>query len=66
MECDYSFEMLYKAAFGKSLSKKLKTQLQKSTQEEINQLVKKWAVKAGWTTMKKNGADNCEYLAFYP
>lgn len=66
VECDYSFEMLYKAAFGKSISKKEKSRLQILDQENINLLVKEWAQKAGWNTKIKFGQDGKEYLSFYP
>lgn len=65
VECDYSFEMLYKAAFGKSLSKKEIAKLQTSSQNEINSLVLIWATKAGWTTDRRLGDDGKDYIAFY-
>jgi hypothetical protein len=66
IECDYSFDMLYKAAFGKSISQKKKQQLQNLAQENVNKLVAEWAQKAGWKTQEKIGEDNALYLAFYP
>lgn len=66
IECDYSFEMLYKAAFGKELPPVEKLHLQKKPQKDINLLVKKWAKKAGWTTVERLGSDGSIYLAFHP
>lgn len=66
IECAYSFEELYKAAFGRSLTKKEKLEFQESSQEEINNLVLVWAQKAKWTTDKRSGTDGREYIAFYP
>lgn len=65
-ECDYSFEMLYKAAYGKRLSKKAKNSLQSLDQVEINELVTLWAKRANWKTIERNGEDGKKYLAFYP
>lgn len=64
-ECEYSFEMLYRAAFGKNIPKKEKLKLQSLEQEEINQLVRVWANKAGWKTEIRKGTDGREYIAFY-
>lgn len=66
MECDFSFSDLYKAAFGKNLSKKEKESFANLTQIEINRLVSKWAKKASWKTQDKKGDDGKIYLAFYP
>lgn len=66
IECAYSFDDLYKAAFGKNLDLKEKAELQKLPQEEINILVSKWAQQAGWRTRKKKGTENITYLSFYP
>lgn len=65
-ECDYSFDMLYKASYGKSLPPKEKKNLQSLSQEKINTLVLKWAKRAGWKTEEKKGADNILYLSFCP
>lgn len=66
IECDYSFDNLYEAAFSKKISKSLKIKLQKLPQNEINTLVSKWAKKANWVTKKKIGSDKEVYLSFYP
>lgn len=66
IECDYSFDMLYKAAFGRNISQKRKQQLQSLPQAKINELVQRWAKKAGWNTQEKSGESNTIYLAFYP
>lgn len=64
-ECKFSFEGLYKAAFGKSLSFKEKKKLQSLPQEKINGLVTTWAQKAGWEIKKKKGTDGKVYISFY-
>lgn len=66
IECDYSFDMLYEAAFGKNLDIKEKQKLQKLSQEEINTLVLNWAKIAGWKTKEKNGSGGEIYLSFHP
>ena len=65
-ECDYSFEMLYHAAFGKSLPRKKKQSLKFLNQEDINKIVTDWAGKAGWNTKEKKGSDGKIYTAFFP
>lgn len=64
-ECKFSFESLYRAAFGKDLASKEKKNLQSLPQEEINNLVKIWAQKAGWKTEKKKGNNGKIYISFY-
>lgn len=66
IECDYSFDMLYEAAFGKSLKPQEKVELQNLPQEKINTLVSLWAQKAHWKTRKKKGSDKKVYLSFHP
>lgn len=66
LECKFSFDDLYKAAFGKSLVFKKKKKLQSLSQEEINGLVSFWAQKAGWMTKAKKGRDGKVYVSFYP
>jgi hypothetical protein len=65
-ECDYSFEMLYRAAFGKSLKAEEKLRLQSLSQTEVNKLVIKWTKKCGWKTESKKGSNGITYLAFHP
>ena len=65
-ECKFSFDDLYKAAFGKSLTNKEKLKFKKLSQKEINILVSSWAKKTGWKTKKKKGTDGKIYLSFYP
>lgn len=65
-ECDYSFDDLYKAAFGLNLNKDQKHKLQSLSQEKINLLVKKWAKKAGWKIRTLKGSDGKSYSAFKP
>lgn len=64
--CNYSFEDLYFAAFGKKLNKKLKEKFKEMSQDKINLLVLNWAKKANWTTNKKIGDDNIVYISFQP
>ena len=64
-ECKFSFDDLYKAAFGKSLTSKEKKKLQSLPQEDINTLVCKWAKEAGWKTKKKKGNNGKIYISFY-
>jgi hypothetical protein len=66
IECDYSFEMLYKAAYKKKIPDKIKHEFQALPQEEINKLVMKWAQVANWRTESKVGEQGVVYLAFYP
>ncbi len=66
IECDYSFDMLYEAAFGMNLKPSEKTKFQKLPQAEINVLVIEWAKRAGWKTQKKRGEKNTIYIAFHP
>jgi hypothetical protein len=66
IECNYSFQDLYFAAFGHKPPLKEKIKLQKLSQEEINVLVRTWAEKAGWKTQKKKGTDKNVYLSFHP
>lgn len=65
-ECNYSFEMLYTAAFGKKLSNAEKLRFQNATQDVVNQLVLDWTKKAGWQTFWRKGLNGEKYLAFYP
>lgn len=64
--CNYSFEDLYKAAYGKSLDLKEKERLQHLAQGKINLIVKKWAQKAGWKTEKIKSTTNTVFIAFQP
>lgn len=66
IECDYSFEMLYRAAFKKKIPMKVKIELQMLPQDKINSLVNEWACKAKWRTEEKIGERGIIYLAFYP
>lgn len=64
--CNYSFEALYLAAFGKNISKTSLAKMKKYSQEKINFLVEKWAAVAGWNTEEKIGSDGIRYIAFAP
>ena len=66
IECDYSFDALYQAAFGKKIPKKEKRKFQSLSQDEINTLVSRWAKKAGWDTTEKKGTDGNNFLSFHP
>jgi hypothetical protein len=65
-ECNYSFYDLYKAAYGHRIPLKEKRELQKLSQDKINDLVMIWAKEAGWKTKKKKGTDKNIYLSFHP
>ena len=65
-ECNFSFNDLYEAAFGKSLDVKEKAKFQELSQQEINILVLQWAKKAGWKTTKKINKDKTVFIAFNP
>lgn len=65
-ECDYSFEMLYRAAYGKSLDTAKKKALQALPQKEINNIIKDWAEKARWICVERIGEKGVRYTAFYP
>ncbi len=64
-ECDFSFQDLYAAAFGKD-QKEFTEDLSNLPQKKINVLVKTWAKKANWETEDRVGSDNMVYTAFYP
>ena len=64
--CNYSFDDLYKAAFGKKLSTNQKKKLQKLPQEKINQLVEEWTQKAQWLSQEKILPQGTRFLAFSP
>lgn len=66
IECNFSFDDLYKAAFGKDISKKAKQEFANLSQDKINNLVLKWSKKANWKTEEKKGIDGKIYLAFFP
>lgn len=66
IECDYSFDMLYRAAFGRNIPLKEKRALQSATQVIINKKVLEWALIAGWITDERKGNDKNLYIAFYP
>lgn len=63
--CEFSFDTLYQAAFGKKITREEKRKLQKMPQEKINNIVSIWSSKAGWKTERIRGQDGIEYLAFY-
>lgn len=64
--CNYSFDDLYNAAFGKNLTSKHKKEFQSLSQEEINKLVLTWAKKAGWKATEVKGDDEIIYISFQP
>jgi hypothetical protein len=64
--CNYSFDDLYKAAFGKKMPQIEKLKLQRLSQEGINELVIAWVQQAGWQTFARTGTDGKKYVAFYP
>ena len=66
IECNYSFESLYSAAYGRNMNIREKRAFEKFSQEEINTLVLQWSKEAGWKTRKKKGTDGFTYLSFHP
>lgn len=66
IECNFSFDDLYNAAYGKNLSKKEKEKFTVLSQDTINELVLKWTKKANWKTKIKKGIDGKNYLSFHP
>jgi len=64
--CNYSFDDLYEAAYGKRLERYKKEKLQQLPQEKINSIVKDWSQKAHWKTEEKRGTDKKIYISFYP
>lgn len=65
-ECAFSFDDLYKAAFGKDPDPALKASLTSLPQEKINEAVREWAKMAGWQTRQRKGTDGKDYTAFAP
>lgn len=61
--CKYSFNDLYKSAYGKNIPKNI---FQNKCQNEINWLVSIWADIAKWHIKLIDGSDNIKYLAFAP
>ncbi len=66
IECVFSFNDLYKAAFGKQPGELELKSFTSLNQKQRNGLVEKWARQAGWQTKEKLGSDGKIYLAFAP
>ncbi len=66
IECQYSFDDLYLAAFQSELSDAERAGFKTLLQSELNRLVADWAAKAGWHTAERVGSDGKIYLAFWP
>jgi len=66
IECAYSFDDLYQAAYGKPIDISDKEKFQARPQEEINTMVRSWVKKAGWMMEERAGSDGKTYLAFAP
>ena len=66
IECSYSFNDLYFAAYGESMEREVEQRLYSVDQSERNSMVAEWAEDAGWETTKRAGSDGNVYLAFCP
>jgi hypothetical protein len=65
-ECQYSFEDLFFAAFGRKASLQEIEEFNQLSQESKNQKVKEWAGLADWNVVDRVGVDEKVYTAFYP
>ena len=65
-ECAYSFDHLFDAAHGRSMTEAEKQWLWEATQDARNNAVAEWAERAGWETSPRVGTDGLVYLAFCP
>lgn len=63
--CNYSFDDLYKAAFGKSLNSQKKLQIKALSQDEINQYVRAWTQRAEWL-LREHHIGGQVFLSFQP
>jgi len=65
LSCQFSFNDLHQAAFGRPLTEAERRELYALTQEERNERVGEWAKIAHWQTEDRVGADGIEYTAFW-
>lgn len=63
--CQFSFDDLFQAAFGRVITEKERRELYGLSQTDRNQRVGEWAKKAGWQTEDRVGTDGIEYRAFW-
>jgi len=66
IECDYSFQDLYKVAFKRAPKKVELGKFSKMPLGKRNEVIKKWSRLAGWETQEKFGTDGNLYIAFAP
>ena len=66
IECSYSFNDLYYAAYGELMERDVEDRLYAVDQKERNRMVAEWADDAGWETTPRTGSDGLTYLAFCP
>lgn len=66
IECAYSFTDLYRAAFGREPDAIAMAEFGRSSRQQRNTLVTRWAQLAGWETKDKVGSDGQVYTAFAP
>jgi hypothetical protein len=63
--CQFSFDDLFQARFGRRMKDKEKSEFYALSQKERNQIVGRWAKAAGWYTKNKRGSDGVIYTAFW-
>lgn len=66
IECDYSYNDLFKAAYNRLPTSKESKLLSQMTQTDRNEYVRKLAQLAEWEIEEKLGSDNQIYTAFAP
>jgi hypothetical protein len=66
IECAYSFSDLFEAVYLRKPTIKETANFGNMNQEDKNNIVKKWAQKAGWETKERIGTDGLLYIAFAP
>jgi hypothetical protein len=66
IECDYSYNDLFRAAYNRLTTVKERELLSQMTQKDRNKYVRRLAGLAEWETKDKLGSDNQIYTAFAP
>ena len=66
IECNYSFQDLYKAAFKRAPNKAELIKFSKLSLPKRNKILKEWVNLVGWETQEKLGTDGEIYIAFAP
>lgn len=64
--CQYSFDDLFSARFGRLMTEAEKQELYALSQEKRNEKVGEWAQKIGWQTDDIIGDDGVTYRSFMP